>query len=243
VIKQIKRLEIQNFDTYLNYIFGGIFFVNIFLFTNSFTFEFVRNLSELFLYITAIVFLAAIYLSYKFQLQFNRINFAIWFFSTFTLTLILEMVGTASGLIFGEYSYGQVLQFQLFNAPVIIGLNWVILILSATEIAKSILDNINKYKNKDTNNYYFFIGILAAVLTTLFDYILEPVAVYLGYWNWGNLDIYKIPFKNYIAWFVISIIFSWFYLFLKIKIKSSFVRNIFWMQFIFFLALRIYLVL
>lgn len=236
-------MKIESFDAYLNYIFGAIFFVSIFLFTNSITFEFARNLSEVFLYVCVIVFLTAIYLSYKYQLKFNCRNFVIWLVITFILTLILEMVGTASGLIFGEYKYGQVLQLQLFRTPLIIGLNWAIIILSATEIARNIVISINKSKNTDSNIFYFITGILAALLTTAFDYILEPVAVYLGYWNWGNSDIYKVPLQNYIAWFVISLIFSCFYLFLKIKIKSSFVRNIFWMQFIFFLMLWIYLVL
>ena len=43
---------------------------------------------------------------------------------------------------------------------------------------------------------------MAAFLATGFDWIMEPVAMKLDYWQWvGQI----IPFQNYRAWFLIGL--------------------------------------
>ena len=37
------------------------------------------------------------------------------------------------------------------------------------------------------------------------DFLIEPVAIELGFWQW-HAD--KIPFENYVAWFILATIFS-----------------------------------
>ena len=46
------------------------------------------------------------------------------------LGYIIEFIGVYTGFLFGEYSYGSVLGFKFFETPLIIGLNWLILILA-----------------------------------------------------------------------------------------------------------------
>src|SRR5437867_4252461 len=48
----------------------------------------------------------------------------------------------------------------------------------------------------------FSLVIDAALLTTLFDYILEPLAVKLGYWKW--LPDNSIPIYNFVCWSIIN---------------------------------------
>ena len=43
----------------------------------------------------------------------------------------------------------------------------------------------------------------ACFLALIFDWVMEPVAVKLGYWQWEN-D--RIPLYNYISWIIISTI-------------------------------------
>jgi putative membrane protein len=70
------------------------------------------------------------------------------------------------------------------------------------------------------------------------DFLVEPVAMKLGFWSWEDGII---PLQNYIMWFVTSIlIHGLIYLFrIKINAKISFV--IFIAQLIFFGFLNIIL--
>jgi len=92
-------------------------------------------------------------------------------------------------MIFGEYQYGAVLGFQVFEVPLIIGLNWFML-------SYAIGAMVNRYVRIAK-------PLIAAVLMVILDVIIEPVAVKLDYWSWvGD----SIPLQNYLGWFVISLI-------------------------------------
>jgi putative membrane protein len=126
----------------------------------------------------------------------NNKKLFIWLISTYLITLLLEIIGVKTGLVFGDYSYGQILGLKLFDVPVIIGLNWVLIIwggiLFSQRITKSLL----------------WISTSTASLALLFDIFLEPVAISFGYWNWESVTV---PLHNYIAWFIIAFIFSFIY--------------------------------
>ena len=238
---KLNLVKTKSFDWYLNllfllcYVFGGV------LFTQDFSFNIMKSLSEVFLYFCFLGFLFAIYFSYKLQNKFNYKVFTLWIFVTFFITLSLEIIGSSTGLIFGNYKYGDTLKLQIFNTPLIIGFNWIIIILSTTTIASRIIEKFKFLTETKSYTKYFFVASLAGLLATFFDFILEPVAVYLNFWVWTSSDPYQIPLQNYIAWFAITFVFSYFYLLLNLKINSRFIQNIFWMQLIFFIFLRIFL--
>jgi len=236
------KLKVENFDIILNILFPVFYLFGVVLFNLDFSFSWIKNLSELFLYLTAFAFFTAIYFSYKFQAKFNYSRFLIFALITYFSTLVIEMIGTKTGMIFGEYTYGQVLSLQLFNTPLIIGLNWFILIVSGSEIARSFTNSVVFLKQKKNSLQLFLATTISAILITFFDYIMEPIAVYLDYWNWGFSDIYQVPPQNYLAWFIIAFVFSLVYLSLQIEIKSTFVKNIFWLQLLFFALLRVFMV-
>ena len=52
--------------------------------------------------------------------------------------------------------------------------------------------------------------LVSALLATLLDLVLEPVAFHLErYWIWlapGNINFYGIPLVNFVAWFVVSLL-------------------------------------
>ena len=62
-----------------------------------------------------------------FEVYRNK-KFISWLVITYLATLLLEIIGAKTGLIFGSYSYGDVLGPKFFDLPLIIGLNWVIVI-------------------------------------------------------------------------------------------------------------------
>ncbi|MDX9925157.1 MAG: carotenoid biosynthesis protein [Ignavibacteriaceae bacterium] len=149
-----------------------------------------------------------------------------WLISTYIITFILEAYGTASGSVFGSYKYGDVLGWKLFDVPLIIGVNWVIVILGGLSLSHLISKNL------------FISSLITGFVALLFDYILEPLAMKLDYWTWsGNI----IPLQNYTAWFIIAFIFAIGFNLKKIKIKSKIPLYYIIIQSIFFLVLRIFL--
>ncbi len=119
-----------------------------------------------------------------------------WIVVVFLLTLFIESLGVKTGKIFGNYSYGTNLSPFIGNVPLAIGFAWISMLLSSIPIAQWIGSLVR------VKNYLFFI-ILASLLMTLFDFFMEPAAMKLNYWTWYNG---KIPFQNYLAWFIISFI-------------------------------------
>ncbi|MBK0377907.1 carotenoid biosynthesis protein [Mucilaginibacter segetis] len=108
----------------------------------------------------------------------------------FCLGFGAEWIGVHKHWLFGNYVYGPTLGPDLFNIPIIIGINWFLLVFSAGVAAqKSGLDN-----------KYLRILCGAAALVML-DVLIEPVAVKLNYWQWADN---MIPPLNYLCWFLVS---------------------------------------
>jgi putative membrane protein len=87
--------------------------------------------------------------------------------------------------------------------------------------------------------YSFWIQVgLGALLATLFDWLMEPVAVRLGYWTWMTAEI---PFKNYQDWFLVSAFLLFFFFKFNFPKKNQFALHLLLIQTLFFLILRIVL--
>lgn len=152
----------------------------------------------------------------------SKNNFIIWAIVTYIITFSLEVIGVKSGIIFGSYWYGETLGTKFLNVPLIIGFNWIMVILGAILLAENI------FKNK------ILITITASLLSTTFDFFLEPTAIKLGYWNWTDISV---PLQNYFAWFIISLLFTILYFKMGVKVKTDLPIKFFLTQFIFFIIL------
>ncbi|MCX7876113.1 MAG: carotenoid biosynthesis protein [Melioribacteraceae bacterium] len=150
----------------------------------------------------------------------------LWLLIVFFITMLIEIIGVHTKIIFGNYQYGNTLGIKIFGVPIIIGFNWVLIILGAIQLS-------NKLFNKK-----LLILLVAPVFTVLFDFILEPVAIKLDYWSWHNNTI---PIQNYIAWYIISLVAVMFFSFMKIELKNNISMKYFIVQLIFFLILKIFL--
>jgi hypothetical protein len=158
-----------------------------------------------------------------FQENKNR-SFLLFAIITFLVGYFSEVLGVHTGLIFGDYSYGATLGFKLWEVPILIGANWLILVLASGYLANSI--PIATWLKP----------IIAALLMVGLDVLIEPVAVYFDFWSWAGGSI---PFKNYIGWFAISLILQ--ILFFKLPFtKYNFLAGkVFFIQLFFFLILRL----
>ena len=103
----------------------------------------------------------------------------------------MSFLGVKTGLLFGEYSYGKALGFQLMHVPIIIGVNWFILAIGARGCA-------NYVSEKPAIQ-----TLIAALLMVGLDILIEPVAIKFEFWTWAQADV---PLQNYIMWLVVSLI-------------------------------------
>lgn len=135
----------------------------------------------------------------------ERINkkFVIIFLSIVLIGFTAEIIGVNTGIIFGNYQYSDVLGIAIFGVPLIIGLNWAVVVLGAYALAQLVTSS--KFWPAILKKTWLSL-ILAAGLATLFDYLLEPVAIYLNFWQW---EAGVIPMLNYISWLGVSLVALW----------------------------------
>lgn len=153
-------------------------------------------------------------------------KFIYWGVLTYIITFSLEVIGVKTGLIFGGYDYGTTLGFKVLDVPMIIGFNWVLVILGAISISKSFTKNA------------LLISISTAFLALIFDFFLEPVAINLGYWNWEQISV---PLQNYLAWYLIAFIFSIVLVKIIPNFNSGISKEYFLVQLIFFITLNLFM--
>jgi len=147
------------------------------------------------------------------------------FLTIYSIAFIIEAIGVNTGLIFGHYEYGQGLGIQIFQTPLIIGINWLFLVYTTSSI-------IEKLK------FPSIVKILLASLSMLlYDIVLEQVAPKLDMWHWKDNII---PFQNYIAWIALAVFFHALIKILKVKFENKLAPLILGCQFLFFLLLYIW---
>jgi len=162
-----------------------------------------------FLPLTPINLLLTLFIFYKINNDLSK-RFLILSLIIFFIGYSVEAIGVATGMLFGSYSYGNLFGFKIFETPLLIGVNWLFLSLSAHGVVQYF-----------TKNALILIFIPAFLMTGL-DFFIEPVAMVLGFWSWENN---LIPFQNFMMWFATSaVIHSIIYYFgPKINTKISFV--------------------
>ena len=154
---------------------------------------------------------------------------------------VVEYLGVNYQLLFGEYQYLSAMGLQWNNVPLVIGVNWFIMMYCCGITIQHFLNFMwNKLKEEDqprrSNVGFFAVIIDGALLATFFDWLMEPVAVKLGYWQW--LGDGRIPVFNYVCWFAISALLMLLFRILSFPKQNQFAVNLLLIQFMFFLILR-----
>jgi bisanhydrobacterioruberin hydratase len=112
-----------------------------------------------------------------------------WFVLIALAGYLIELAGILTGVIFGEYTYGAGLGIKLFNVPLIIGVNWAVLVFATAAL---------------TDRFHWPVWLKSAIAATLmvsYDILLEPVAIRFDFWSWAGETI---PIQNYAAWWIIA---------------------------------------
>lgn len=168
------------------------------------------------------------------------IGFVLFFVACFATGIVAEIIGTETGYLFGEYTYGNVLGPKVRQVPWIIGINWFIIIYCCGIFVQTLLAKIINRMAEESGEpkqiiKAFSVIIDGATLAVLFDWIMEPVAVELGYWLWQTSEI---PFFNYVCWFLVSCLLMSAFHFSHFKKQNKFAVNLLLIQMMFFLLLR-----
>ena len=126
----------------------------------------------------------------------------------FCIGVGVEIIGVRTAIIFGNYQYGEVLGYKIANVPLVIGINWIIIIYCCGITMHTILMKAIKRIALDSGAKPLRLKTLSvivdgATLAVFFDWIMEPVAVKLGYWHW--IFTGEVPFYNYFCWFGVSV--------------------------------------
>ncbi|NEQ48701.1 MAG: carotenoid biosynthesis protein [Leptolyngbya sp. SIO3F4] len=141
----------------------------------------------------------------------------------FAAGFLLEVMGVNTGFPFGTYSYGPTLGWKLWDTPLMIGVNWLMLIIACGSAA-----------NRVPLPWYIKV-LVGAGLMVLLDFMIEPVAIALDFWSWEGDTI---PFRNYVSWFVASVILLWAYFRLPFGKTNKVGGSLYIIQFVFFTALN-----
>jgi bisanhydrobacterioruberin hydratase len=153
-------------------------------------------------------------------------KFIVAFSSIALLGFIIEVLGVKTGLIFGDYSYGNALGYKILDVPLIISINWSMLICAGIITVSRI------FSNKIT------VLSVAALLVTAIDVLIEQVAPKLDFWKFeGGLP----TLHNYLGWIGVSFFTSYFFYPTIIKGNRSVSLIILILQIIFFTSLFIFL--
>ncbi len=156
--------------------------------------------------------------------NYKDIRLIIFTLSIILLGFLIEVIGVNSGLVFGEYRYGPILGFKFFNTPLMIGFNWFIMVFCTGIILQK------------TNLTILLKSIIGAIVMTVCDYIIEPVAIAYNFWRWAGI---AIPVQNYAAWFLFSLLFLLIFYYSKIEKTNKVAPWLMTIQIIFFLTLNL----
>lgn len=133
-----------------------------------------------------------------------------------------EVVGVHTGLLFGSYTYGESLGIKLFDVPLLIGLNWLMLVYTTGHLVNY------------TQLHWVAKAVLAALFMVGLDFFIEPVAMEFDFWSWQEG---RIPWSNYVGWLGLSLLLQLYFQRAPIYKQNQLAPYVFLVQVTFFVSL------
>lgn len=189
------------------------------------TYAFLMNWTEVILLTPVNLLISLFLLLFASRLALG-IRFLIYIVLAYIAGYSIELLGTQTGFPFGAYTYHHVLGYKLWDTPLLIGVNWLLLLLATRAVIDRFL-NVTIWQG----------AIIGAFLMVALDILIEPVAVQFDFWTW---DLNSIPLSNYISWWVIAFILHLLQRFLILKYNNPVAISLFIIQLLFFGILNIF---
>lgn len=137
---------------------------------------------------------------------------------------LLEMVGVNTGLIFGEYTYGEGLGLKIAATPLMIGLNWLMLIYISAAVFQSLRFSP------------VWVIVAGSSMLLIYDLVLEQVAPVIDLWSWAG-DV--IPFSNYVSWWFVAALMHIVVAAGRVRIVNPVAISVYSVQLLFFVLILI----
>lgn len=175
---------------------------------------------------------------------YKQTGFWLFFIAAAVIGFGSEAIGINTGKLFGLYRYTHALGPMWLGVPLIIAVNWFIVTYGVASMIHALFNKLASRMPpmaSKTSPWLKFTSVVVdgATLAIFFDWIMEPVAVKLGYWQW--LENGNIPAFNYISWFVISMTILICFELLPFNRRNKFAVNLLLIQIMFFVLLRTFL--
>ncbi len=156
----------------------------------------------------------------------------------FTVTLGAELLGTATGLPFGDYRYSGLLGYRIAGlVPFPIPISWFYMLYACLAMCGRLL------RSDDTRATRWRWAVAAAVFLVAWDVSMDPAMVSTAHWSWGagaqfreaglpawlvafltRDAFYGMPLANWAGWFLTGLVVS--RIMLAIVPPATFARDV-----------------
>ena len=142
----------------------------------------------------------------------------------YTAGLSAEIIGSNFGFLFGQYQYGSTLGIKWMGVPLIIGVNWCLLVFICATIASTFSKKL------------FQKACIGTFLMLFLDLLIEPVAPALDFWKFqeGIAGVH-----NYLGWAVVAFPLQLVFAKWNIKLDTKYSFHLYLLQSIFFILMMI----
>ncbi|MFW6317524.1 MAG: bisanhydrobacterioruberin hydratase [Halorubrum sp.] len=115
-----------------------------------------------------------------------------WIGVLIAYTYCIELIGVATGWPYGTFEYTVDLGPMLGGVPVALPVFFIPLVVNAYLLCLLLLGS------RASNGWLRLASVIAAVVAM--DVVLDPGAVSLGFWSFGDGAFYGVPLSNYAGW-------------------------------------------
>ncbi len=137
---------------------------------------------------------------------------------------VAELLGVHTGWLFGNYTYDTALGWKLAGVPLLIGLNWTLLVYASGKVVDGLVQPV------------WAKTALAAAIMVALDLFIEPVAMAFGFWSWENNSV---PLQNYIGWYLVALPLIYAFYRLPFEKENPFAVWVLAGQFFFFIGVNL----
>jgi len=148
------------------------------------------------------------------------------FVGCFFVGMLVEAIGVQHSFLFGSYYYGENLGMKVLDVPLLIGINWAILVFITAAIAMRL------------SNHLLIKIIIGATLMVSLDFVMEGIAPTFDFWYFTNGHP---PLRNFITWFLVAVFLHFIFQHFKLSGNFKFALHLFIAQIVFFTYFNLFL--
>ncbi len=126
----------------------------------------------------------------------HNIRYLMIFFILGIYALAIESISIKTGFPYSKFVYKDLMGLKILDiVPWSVFFVWPTLVISAVSLSRNI------FKKK------MVVFSASVALLLLLDFVFDPVATKLHFWDWQNSGVYyDVPFTNFMGWVLSSVL-------------------------------------